>query len=50
MQSNERVQLGVFLEVETHRGLNSLQNDWLTGCPEIEWSRAVITSDRSSDV
>jgi hypothetical protein len=41
MQSNERVQPGVSLEVETQRGLNSLQNEWLTGCPEIEWGSTV---------
>ncbi len=41
MQSNERVQPGVSLEVETHRGLNSLQIGWLTTCPEIKWGSAL---------
>jgi hypothetical protein len=40
MQSNERVQPGVSLEVETQRGLNSLQIGWLTTCPEIKLGSA----------
>jgi hypothetical protein len=44
IQSNERVQPGVSLEVETQRGLDSLHNEWLTGRPEIEWGSTMDNS------
>jgi hypothetical protein len=46
MQSNERVQPGVSLEVEIQRRLNSLQYEWLTGCPEIEWDSTELNQER----